>query len=89
METATVTEEALIAAHIHPHPWRHSSSWAVVGERGVPVWAILSRYDPAHDDVAVIAHEYGVPPAAIEAALAYYRRHRAGIDRIIASNRGE
>ncbi len=89
MAATLTTEDVLIAAHVRPHPWRKSASWAVVGERSVPIWAVMSRYDLAYDDAETIAREYGMSVDAVHAAVAYYHRHRNGIDAIIASNRGE
>lgn len=47
---------------------------------GTPVWLVID-YDHAHDgDTKRVMHAYGLTTEAVEAARAYYRRHRAIID---------
>ncbi|MBI3978664.1 MAG: hypothetical protein HY331_10820 [Chloroflexi bacterium] len=47
---------------------------------GVSVWALLGYWHALDHDVDLVATDYDVPREAMEAALAYYGRHKALID---------
>jgi len=49
------------------------------------VWAIIGRLETVAGDID--AAEYDVPRAAIEAAVAYYGRHKDAIDARREANR--
>lgn len=71
------TADALIAAHIKPHPDgdRHL---AYVREGGVQVWALIGYLRGATRTETAAA--YDISEAAMLAAIAYYQRHRDLID---------
>jgi uncharacterized protein (DUF433 family) len=55
-------------------------------ESGVPIWAIVGHWRAVDEDGARVAQSYRIPREAVEAALAYYRRHAAVIDARLAAN---
>jgi len=64
-------------------PRIHGGEPVVHGTR-VPVRSIiLSLRDDHPGDLPSVAEAYRIDPAAVEAALAYYRTHTAEIDRFI------
>jgi uncharacterized protein (DUF433 family) len=52
------------------------------------VWAIVGYWTTPGQDVESTAAAYLVPTEAVEAALAYYRRHWELIDDRLAANAG-
>jgi uncharacterized protein (DUF433 family) len=60
-------------------PGIHGGEPVIRGTR-VP---ILSLHEDYPGDLPAVAAAYRVSPAAVEAALAYYRAHQAEIDRLI------
>ncbi|MBI4494497.1 MAG: DUF433 domain-containing protein [Chloroflexi bacterium] len=81
-------EEQLIAQYIEPNPHRPGVDEAWVGTYGVPVWALVGHWQAIGQDADQVAQDYEVPREAVEAALAYYRRHKEAIDARIAANVG-
>lgn len=80
--------EALIEKYIEPHPAKPGLSNArLTTDRHVPVWALIGHLDVVEGDVDQVAHDYGVPREAVDAALAYYERHKASIDARLVLNR--
>lgn len=57
-----------------------SPSEARLRKYGVHVWALIGYLRAVGDNVDQVAADYEVPRAAVEAAIAYYQRHRANID---------
>lgn len=53
---------------------------------GTHVWAIVGYWRAVGGDAARVAHAYSVPTEAIDAALAYYKRHKPVIDARLAAN---
>lgn len=76
--------QALIARWITPSP--HRPSEMVLAEYGVTVWALVGYARGVDQDVAEVARAYELPPDAVRAALAYYRRHPLQIDAKLAAN---
>ena len=81
-----MTEEALIVRYIEPNPNRPHLAEAWLKESAVPVWAIIGALPAANGDLAAVAAAYDVPLAAVEAAMAFYRRHQCLIDARLAEN---
>jgi len=77
----------LIARWIEPNPHKPgpADAWVLPGH--VSVWAIIGQLQLEDWDVVGVAEWYELPPPAIEAALAYYRQHRADIDARLKRNR--
>lgn len=80
------TEEALIAQYLEPNPNRPGAANWWLKDRGGSVWAIVGYWKTVGQDVESVATAYVVPPEAVAAALAYYRRHREIIDARLAAN---
>ena len=76
--------EALIRRWLAPDP--HRPSEMILPEFGVSVWAVVGYARGVDDDVAEVARAYDLPPDAVRAALAYYRRHPLQIDAHLAAN---
>lgn len=80
-----MTQE-LITRYISPNPFRPGVAEARVTEHGVPVWALVGHWEAGDHDIDSVAQDYALPRPAVEAALAYYERHKAAIDVRIAAN---
>ena len=78
--------DRLIAQYIEPDAHGRSVEEANVRDAGYAVWAIVGDLLPPGRTAEVVAREYRVPVAAVEAVWAYYLRHRAAIDRRLAGN---
>jgi len=75
------TDDDLIDRHIELNPLRPGLDRAHLRDAGIEVWALVAYYlDAGGQDVDCVAKAYAVPRDAVEAALAYYRRHRDVID---------
>ena len=83
----TPREAELIRRHIIPDPSGFEVADARLREFGTPVWALVAYLDVAQGDPERVAHDYALPREAVEAALAYYRQHRAAIDARVLLNR--
>ena len=81
-----MSDDDRITQHIELNPNRRGLAEARLKDFGVPVWALISYLPAVGGDVARVAADYEVPRAAVEAAIAYYQRHRAIIDDRIAAN---
>ncbi len=79
-------EEELIARYIETDPRRPGEGNARITNAGPSVWAIIGHLEGAHGDARQVADDYDLPGAAVEAAQAYYFRHRAVIDARRAAN---
>jgi uncharacterized protein (DUF433 family) len=84
--TPTKSADELIAEYIEQSP--HAPGAADVRIKGdaVPVWALIGHYEATGRDAAEVARGYRIPREAMEAALAYYERHRAVIQARIEAN---
>lgn len=80
-EVHSTTDDDLIARYVVCNPHRPGLDRAELKDSGVEVWALVAYYeDAAQEDVDCVARAYAVPREAVEAALAYYKRHRSLID---------
>jgi uncharacterized protein (DUF433 family) len=78
-------EDMLIAKYVEENPRRPGPADARLKESGIELWALISYLDLAvAGDVAQAAEDYEIPAAAVQAARAYYGRHRAPLDARIA-----
>ena len=81
-----MNDDELIAHYIEPNPYHPSLDAARVKPYGVSVWSIIAYLHVVGDDVAQVAADYALPSEAVEAAVAYYRRHKDLIDARIVAN---
>ncbi len=81
-----VTDQALITRHIEQHPRKHGVAEARLVDSKIAVWALVGYLRMVDGDVARVASDYDLPREAVEAALAYYRRHQAALDARLAAN---
>lgn len=81
--------DALIAAYIEPHPGKPGiAEYRLrVEENGYPVWAIIGDLAPDGENIDEIVRDYQISREAVEAARAYYARHKQAIDDRLAANR--
>ena len=84
--TTATTEERLIAKHIEPNPSKPGADEVRIKGYLLPVWALIGDYRGQGGDIGAVARGYRVPTEVVEAALAYYRRHREVIGNRLASN---
>ncbi len=75
-----MTEDELIARHIEPHPSKAGRQEARLRDSGISVWALVAYLPAVEGDVSRVAADYELTAEAVEAALAYYRRHKALFD---------
>lgn len=87
-ELTDTDTDVLIDRYIALYPGTPGVDEAWLPEYGYPVWAIAADY-LAGRSVDVSAREFHIPREAVEAAIAYYHRHRSRIDARLAQNRGE
>ena len=79
-------DDTIITRYIEQNPHYASLDAARVKEYGVSVWALIAHLRAVGGDVARVAADYALPCEAVEAAIAYYRRHKNLIDARIAAN---
>lgn len=76
----------VINQYIELNPYRPGIAEARLRGSGVSVWALVGYYEAVRHDVDRVARDYRVPGEAVEAALAYYQRHKDVIDARIEAN---
>ena len=90
MSRSVPNPDELIEQYIEENPQRPGPADARLKESGTAVWALLSYLQLAvGNKIEQAAADYGVPPEAVEAALAYYRQspeHKRVIDARISLN---
>ncbi len=79
-------ERALIERWITAKPHEADPAEAVLAQSFIPVWAIIGYLEGVDGDVAQTAVAYRVPEEAVEAALAYYRKHQHLIEARLTAN---
>ncbi|MCA1725530.1 MAG: hypothetical protein LC748_15020 [Thermomicrobia bacterium] len=79
--------EAFIERHFEPHPdpVKQGDAWYRLRERGVPVYAIIGTMTPTFDNTDDVADAFAVLHEAVDAAVAYYWRHKEAIDLRLAA----
>ena len=86
MTTSTPPEADPLAAYVEFDPSKPGVADARTVEGGVPVWALIGHYLATGQDAAVVAKSYRLSLNTVQAALAYYQRHRAVIDARLEAN---
>jgi uncharacterized protein (DUF433 family) len=79
-------EDELIRRYIVPDADRPRPDAARLKDSGTHVWAIIGHWYAVGQQAEYVADDYGIPQEAVEAALAYYDRHRALIDARLRMN---
>ena len=77
-----LNEQQLIKRYIDPNWDRYPGGRADarLSDTGVPVWALVGHLRAVGNAIDRVATDYELPREAVEAALAYYRRHKDLID---------
>ena len=86
MSTDTSADQ-LIARWIESNPDRPDPAHAWVLPRHVSAWVVIGQLQLEDGNVETVADAYELPPQAVQAAMAFYRRHRTIIDERIAAHR--
>jgi uncharacterized protein (DUF433 family) len=83
-----LTDEKLIRQYVDPSWDRYPGGRADARLRdtGVPVWALIGHLQAVGNDFDRVAADYDLPREAVDAALAFYRRHKDLIDARLALN---
>lgn len=81
-----MAEDRLIETFVELNPSLPGAEEARIAGYGVPVWALVAHARAISGTAEEVARDYSIPPEAVEAALAYYRRHKAAFDARIAAN---
>lgn len=82
-----MNEQELIDRHIELDPDDLGPGEARLRESGVHVWAIIGDYlYVSNRDVAEVARGYELPVEDVQAAVAFYRRHKCEIDARLLEN---
>jgi uncharacterized protein (DUF433 family) len=83
----TEHERELIARWLERNPDKAGLDDVRLKDYSIAVWALAGSLRRDGDNaIGRIAREYDVPLEAVEAAAAFYRRHRAIIDNRIDAN---
>ena len=81
--------DSLIARHIGPHPSNPGVDEYWLKEPGIPVWTIVDTMKANRQNADAVAALYHIDREPVEAAWAFYLRHRAVIDNRLAQNDAE
>jgi uncharacterized protein (DUF433 family) len=81
-----MSDEELIARYIEPNPHKPTLAEAWLKESAIPVWALIGSLPGVDHDPGALAEAFGIPIEAVQAALAFYDRHRSLIDARLAEN---
>lgn len=79
-------QEELIARYIEWDPYKPGRADVRIVGSGVHVWALIPHLQAEGGNVEAVATAYDLPPDAVEAAAAYYRRNQPVIDARIEAN---
>ena len=83
---AVSDKKALIKRYVALETAEVDPANARLRETGVPVWAVVGYHRAVDGDADRVAADYELPREAVEAALAFYERHRAAIDARLSAN---
>lgn len=81
-----MTTHELIARWIERDPRRPGPEEARLRDAKIAIWAIIGYLRTVDGDRRHAADAYGIPPEAVEAAVAYYQEHRESLDARLAAN---
>lgn len=81
-----MSQDSLIEKYIELNPHKGGLADARLIKYGTAVWALVGHYRVVDHDITRVATDYEVPVEAVEAALAFYRKHREIIDDRINAN---
>lgn len=84
MPTPSADADKLIQCYIEPNPHKPGAAEARLRKSGVSVWAIVDYWYGVNFDKTQTAQDYDLPAEAVDAALAYYKKHKALIDARLA-----
>ena len=84
-----LSEHELIERYIERHPGKPGIAEARLRDYGISVRALAGHLRALHGDAPRLAASYEIPIEAVDAALAYYRRHQTLIDAFIAANESD
>ncbi len=80
------TPDELIERYIDPGSTTWGAAEARLTDVGVHVWAVVGAWRVDGEDIDQAATDCDLPREAVEAALAYYARHRLVIDARLTLN---
>jgi uncharacterized protein (DUF433 family) len=80
------TDQERITRYVEQHPRKRGEAEARLADSKIAIWALVGYLRMVDGDVDRVAADYDLPRDAVEAALAYYRQHRAAIDARLAAN---
>jgi uncharacterized protein (DUF433 family) len=75
-----LTDDELIERYIATLGSDQVSSEARLAESGISVWVLMWALRRGNGNISVVAREHSLSSEAVEAAIAYYLRHRRVID---------
>ena len=81
-------DQELITRYVEQHPRKRGPGEARLADSKIPVWALIGYCRMVDGDLDQVATDYDIPREAVDAALAYYRVHKAAIDARLAANGG-
>jgi uncharacterized protein (DUF433 family) len=80
MATTARDAAALIERYIEPNPHKPGEAEARLREHRISVWPLIEYWYGVDFDKSIVARDYDIPPEMVDAALAYYKAHKAIID---------
>jgi uncharacterized protein (DUF433 family) len=81
--------DTLIARHIEPYPGdpRIGEYRLREEDNGYPVWSVIGSLAPDGSNIEQVERDFAISRQAIEAARAFYARHKQALDDRLAANR--
>ena len=79
-------DDELIARWIEEDPGWPGAEHARMADNGASVWAIIGYLRAVDGKVECVAKDYHLPPEAVAAAVAYYKRHTIPIEARLMAN---
>jgi uncharacterized protein (DUF433 family) len=86
MATAAEGPTDLVERYVEANPHKPGKAEARLREYGVSVWALVEYWYGVDFDKATVARDFDIPAEAVDAALAYYKAHKALIDARLTLN---